>query len=194
MNVCHGMYNVKAIATKIAKNVGLLSRISYLIPQHVRKSLYYTLIYPYFSYGNIVWASTYPTSLRKLLLLQKKAIRLIARDKKYSHTENRYYEYKILKFDNINLLQTGIFMYKYFNKLLPKAFPQLFTMVTDVHTHFTRSATGFSEIYVRTNYCWFSLRSRGPKLWNKIPFNIKKAKSLGLFKRGWATYLKSTVV
>ena len=29
--------------------------------------LYYSLIYPYFYYCNIVWASTYKTNLRRLV-------------------------------------------------------------------------------------------------------------------------------
>ena len=39
--------------------------------------LYYPLIYPYFYYCKIVWASTYKTNLRRLVILQKRIIRII---------------------------------------------------------------------------------------------------------------------
>jgi len=39
------------------------------------------MINPYLVYGNIVWAANYDTRMRCILLLQKRAIRVIARDK-----------------------------------------------------------------------------------------------------------------
>src|SRR6218665_2459209 len=34
-------------------NLGVISRIAYLLPSNIRLNLYYSLIYPYFSYCNI---------------------------------------------------------------------------------------------------------------------------------------------
>ena len=53
--------------------------------------LYYSLIiYPYFYYCNIVWASTYKTNLRRLVILQKRIIRIINKSHFNSHTGPRY--------------------------------------------------------------------------------------------------------
>lgn len=55
------------ISIKISKNLGILTRISRILPSQTRITLYYTLIHPYITYCNIVWASGYqhisPTSL-----------------------------------------------------------------------------------------------------------------------------------
>ncbi len=40
--------------------------------------LYYSLIYPYLSNGIHLWGSTYKTYLEQLIVLQKKAVRIIA--------------------------------------------------------------------------------------------------------------------
>ena len=64
----------KFICSKIAKSVRIIYRSRYLwLPAPL--SLYYTLIYPYMSYFDIVWSSTYNTHLNRIYLLQKGAIR-----------------------------------------------------------------------------------------------------------------------
>src|SRR6218665_2752406 len=52
-------YHTDQIASKVAKSIGLLSRISYLLPSNIRINLYYTMIHPYLAYCNLVWASNY---------------------------------------------------------------------------------------------------------------------------------------
>ncbi len=42
------------------------------------KIMYYSLIYPYLSSGIHLWGTTYKTCLEKLIVLQKKAVRIIA--------------------------------------------------------------------------------------------------------------------
>ena len=54
------------------KNIGILSVISYKIPPHVLVNLYYSLIYPYWTYCNMIWSSTYTSRLTHLVILQKK--------------------------------------------------------------------------------------------------------------------------
>ena len=61
--------HIKNISTKIAKNIGILSRISYLLPCNILINLYYSLIYPYLAYCNIAWGSTYHSRLKRLIVL-----------------------------------------------------------------------------------------------------------------------------
>src|SRR6218665_569846 len=39
--------HISNIASKISRNLGILSRTTYLLPQHIRKNSYYTMIHPY---------------------------------------------------------------------------------------------------------------------------------------------------
>jgi len=70
----HLKWNVHTheISKKIMKNIGIIRRISHLLPPLVLKNLYFALIQPYLSYCNFIWSSTYPAHLTKLRLLQKK--------------------------------------------------------------------------------------------------------------------------
>jgi len=76
------------------------------------------MTYPYLHYCNIVWASTYPSRLEKLVVLQK-IIRIISACKYWNHTSNYFKELRILKFPDINFLQIALFMYNIDRKLLP---------------------------------------------------------------------------
>ena len=68
---------INYVATKISKLICVLYKSSFFLPQNILISLYYALIYPYLHYCNVVWASTYPTKLRRLMLLQKRYVRII---------------------------------------------------------------------------------------------------------------------
>src|SRR6218665_2615019 len=79
--------NIAHISNKIAKNVGILSRISYLLPLNILKNLCYSLIHPCLIYCNIVWASNYQTRLRRLVLLQNTAVYIVAGALYNAHTK-----------------------------------------------------------------------------------------------------------
>ena len=59
------------------KSVDIIGRSSPCLTTLALKTLYYSLVYPYFQYCIIVWGSTYPTNLNRLNLLQKRVIRIV---------------------------------------------------------------------------------------------------------------------
>ena len=62
--------HVKYISTPIARSIGVLRKLRYILPVSTRFTLYNTLVLPYISYCNIVWANSY-SSTNSLFLLQK---------------------------------------------------------------------------------------------------------------------------
>lgn len=64
------------VSSKVNKSIGIIRRTSDLVSRKCLLTLYYSLIYPYMSYCNIVWASTFPTTLHKVLVLQKRLVRI----------------------------------------------------------------------------------------------------------------------
>ena len=79
--------HINYICNKIAKSVGIIYRSRYLLSSATRLSLYYTLIYPYLTYCNIVWSSTYVTNLNRILLLQKRAVRILTNSEYRAHSD-----------------------------------------------------------------------------------------------------------
>merc|ERR1711895_54995 len=47
--------DINHISNKISKSVSLLKMLKYTFPSRILKSLYYSFVYPYFSYCNLLW-------------------------------------------------------------------------------------------------------------------------------------------
>ena len=181
--------HINYISQKIAKNIGIVSRISYLLPKTIRLNLYYSLILPYLNYCNLIWASNYESRLHKLIILQKKAIRLIQGARKDAHTAPIFRDLNLLNLKQIRSLQIGEFIYRYEHNLLPSSFAGYFTLGSQIHGHFTRRATSYRPVKARTNTREFSIRAAGPLLWNSIPLEIRSSKTRHEFKKRLRLFL-----
>ena len=71
-------HHVDCIVKKIRRSTGILSKLRYYVGLDILLSLYYALIYPFLTYGIIMWGNTYKTTLQPILILQKRAMRLIS--------------------------------------------------------------------------------------------------------------------
>ena len=89
------------------------------LTKETTKTLYYTLVYPYIRYCNVIWANNYPTRLSKIVILQKRAVSAIAKIQYRESTENDFKELKILKVQELNKLKISFFMFKVYNNQLP---------------------------------------------------------------------------
>jgi|SRR6218665_423068 len=117
------------------QSIGVLSRIAYLLPSNIRLKLYYSLMYPYLSYCNIVWASNYTSRLMRLSVLQRRAVRIVAGRSSTSHNINKFYDHRILVSEQISKLQISEFLYRFTHNLLPSAFSVYFSNVSDIHSY-----------------------------------------------------------
>ena len=68
---------ISHVANKVAKSIGIISRCSFFLPKSSLRMLYYSLIYPYFYYCNIVWASTYKVISAALLSCKSALLELL---------------------------------------------------------------------------------------------------------------------
>ena len=82
--------HISHISSKIAKSIRIIFRTSFYLVKSSLKMLYYALVYPYLQYYNIVWASTYPSNLNRIVILQKRIVRILSKGKFDSHMEKQY--------------------------------------------------------------------------------------------------------
>ena len=176
--------HINYITKKINRNIGLLSKLRYLVNWKILIDLYYSFIYPFLTYALIVWGHTYPTILKPLLFIQKRAIRIITYSGYRDHSSPLFKLTYILKLPDLIYFQTGIFMFKFYNNLQPKCFDNFFTKVNSTHSYSTRLSARktYSLPKARTNYGLFSLKSQGPKIWNSINEAFKNEKHISTFK------------
>ena len=184
-------YHIHEVESKVSKNIGIISRLKHLLPNHILRMLYCALILPYFSYCNLVWANSCKYKIQKLILLQKKIIRIISGMHYRSHTGPIFKQIIFLKFSDINLHQQGIFMYKSMNNIFPSQFSDFinFKCNSETHTYNTRSAANIRLPKHRTRRFQFDIRYSGPKFWNTLPSILHKSLSLQTFSRKAKIYL-----
>ena len=161
------------IARKVAKNIGIINKVKTIFSERMLLMLYFTMIYPYLSYGNIVWGSTYSSTLQRIFLLQKRIIRIISNSPFLAHSKPLFQKLGLLNIFNINIFQTSNFVFDYLQGNLPQCFQGMLQQNNVFHKHKTRSANDFHFPFVRTNVAKFSLRFHAPEVWNSLPRNIK---------------------
>ena len=181
--------HIAHISAKIAKNIGILSRVAYLLPTSIRLNLYYSIVHPYLNYCNIIWASNYPSRLKRLVILQNRAIRAITSCHYFLSTDSAFKYLCILKIDQITNQQINEFMFRYTTRQLPSAFDNYFTTISESNPYYTRSASNYRTTYSRTNTRRFSLKCMGPKSWNIVPIEIRSSPNIYLFKYKLRNYL-----
>ena len=56
----------------------------------ILNQLYYSLVYPFLTYGVIAWGNTYATTLKPVVVLQKKAVRIIPFSNQDAHSSSLF--------------------------------------------------------------------------------------------------------
>ena len=112
-------HHINYISLKVSKGLGAICRARHILPLNVLIMLYHTMIYPYLSSCNIVWGAASNTVLGRLIILQKRAVRLITHSRRCSSSTPLFARLHLLKLIDINHFQTIIFMYKLKNNQLP---------------------------------------------------------------------------
>ena len=79
--------HIANIARKVSKSIGIIHKASLCLPTSTLCTLHYSLVYPYFLSCIRVWGSTYPPTLKRIVLLQTKVVRITSRSTFNAHTE-----------------------------------------------------------------------------------------------------------
>lgn len=173
------------VSRKINKSIGIIRRVSHLVTTNCLLTLYYSLIYPYLSYCNIVWVSTFPTTLHKMLVLQKRFVRIATRSESHISSAPLFQKLQILTIYDINISQICVFIYKILSSEgnIPEQFKTYFKANSQVHSYSTRQSSDLHPPKFLTCRGQFSIRFRGTKLWNGFSHLAKNCSSIKCYKR-----------
>ena len=177
-------YHIDYISSKVSKGIGMIARLRHLVPFATLLNIYRSLIEPYISYGLIAWGQAANIHLNKILILQKRALRLMYFADSKAHSAPLFVHSRILPVTMLYYLLVSSMMHDINNHRVPSNISMLFTHSEQVHHHFTRfSAAG--NLYVktsRTNQLLFSFARIGVRVWNSIPMKLR-IKNRTPFKR-----------
>ena len=118
---CHLKWkeHILEVSKKLARGIGILLKLRHFVNLASLVQVYYSIIYSFLTYGIIVWGNTYSSNLQPLIILQKKAIRIITFSDFRAHTSPIFKQLSLLKLCDVVELQTALFMYQYNKGILP---------------------------------------------------------------------------
>ena len=191
----------------------MLCRLRMYMNSKLLKTVYYSLIYSYIVYGIQVWGSACVTELDKILILQKRAVRIMTNNSHYSSqgplapSNPLFSDLKILKINDVFKLHVAKFIYSCLSRTTPSLFFDWFYLNYTIHEHATTSNTVIHQenyfdtgvvsytniLHIRysrlVNYGAKLLKVAGPILWNSLPPHIRVSTSLNSFKYALKIYL-----
>ena len=189
--------HIAKVSSTISRNLGIISRARYLLEKKQLILLYNALILPYITYCLVIWGSNYESTLQPIIILQKRAIRLIAGAGRISHTSPLFRELRILKVVDLLHHQLLLILHDFLMGQLPHPIAKRFSIYRP--TRNTRTSQHFSELvrtgsdeilpnYRHVNYILFNLFYQAPRAWNRtiaprIPNLCDIPVSKSLFKK-----------
>ena len=201
---------INSVSKKISRGVGILSKLKNCMGVELLKIIYYCLVYSHLSYGIEAWGSASTADLNKILVLQKKAVRIISGNQYFQiygepagplpASEPLFKTLKILKLGDVFILNIAKFIYLTLSDQSPAIFSSWFTLNNTVHTHATTSTTIinrdhhfdtgtasstknlFTKGSILAKYGARMIRVAGPIIWNSLPSSIQDSPSLPTFK------------
>ena len=118
--------HIHQLSKKISRSIGILAKLRLFVSQDILIQLYYSLFYSFLTYGLMIWGNTYEVTLHPIIVLQKKAVRLITFSNYNAHTSPIFKHLYIMKFRDIIYYLNCVFMFKFYHNLLPSAFHYFF--------------------------------------------------------------------
>lgn len=164
-------FHIDHLQKKVSKSLYAIRSVKHILNAKSLCTLYNALIHPHFLYCNLVWSCTCDSNMKRLLLLQKKAIRIITNSCYNAHTTPLFKRLKVLPiFEQIKYSKL-VFMYDYIQKNLPLSFQGLWIRNNERNSLNLRNANLF---YIprpkKESFKKFPLYNF-QKLWNEISTN-----------------------
>ena len=133
-------HHVNDLFIKLNGDNALLFKIRKYVSLKILTSIVFTIFDSYVSYCFLVWYQNC-TTIQRIIILQKKAIRIINFQPRHFHTSPLFKQNSILKFQDKICLENILFIRKSLNNLSPSIFNTWFNFSLDQRKYETSSFT-----------------------------------------------------
>ena len=116
-----------AIERVIAKRLKAgKAKIGHFVNIDILLNLYYSLLYPFLTYGLVAWRNTYSSNSDHPFILQKMRPRFVSFSAYREYTTPLFIKYQIIKFHDLFYYHNAIFVYNFHSGNLLKTFDDYF--------------------------------------------------------------------
>ena len=114
--------HIKIQHSKISRSVYTLNKLKNDLPKPTLKLIYMAHIHSYLNYCSNILCMTNASTIKPLVTLQKKAIRIINKSEFHAHTAPLFKNEGILPIKKLIDYNAYLFMFDFIHKNLPKTF------------------------------------------------------------------------
>ena len=176
--------HIDKLTKKLSRSVGILAKLKPYLNSKALLSLYYTIFHSHLQCGLITWSSTFKTYLKKVSIIQNKAVKIVGGGNFCDRATPYYSKLRIFKLIDMVFLEKALFMFKFKMKMLPDQFSNYFMKTCQVYQKFTR-ASNHNNYFIphsKSSKTQRSIKYQGPLVWNSFDTSLKTCKTLNNFK------------
>jgi hypothetical protein len=144
-------FHINELSKKLSRAIGILYKIRAYTSQRIMISLYFAIFHSHLAYGLPVWGSANNKLINTIVLLQKKALRVITSADYNAHTRPIRKETNILSLADQRHLQIASLMWDLDHNSLPPSLSSYFKKRNMIHQHRTRLAVDGKYNIPKTN-------------------------------------------
>ncbi len=176
--------HIISVCKNVSKNVSILYKVKHILNSSSLYTLYCSLVLPYLNYACEIWGNTYQSRVNNVFLLQKRAIRNVAKVHYRDHTNPLFVKFRCLKFNELVNIKTLIIVFQAKKNTLPVNIQKLFTKSENTHDHNTRfrNKGNFDVKFCKTKLKSMLISIKGVKLWNELDKSLHELRSIHCFK------------
>lgn len=98
-------HHINHVVKKISRMTSIIAKAGHYLSLETLQAIYYTMVYPYLTYCNVSWTSTYPTRLKPLLMIQKKIVRIMS----FTHYKDEFWPL-FLSLNILNIYELNMYL------------------------------------------------------------------------------------
>jgi hypothetical protein len=178
--------HTNVLCQKLARAVGVMYRVSHLLPAQVLLKLYYSLFYSHMVYGITSYGKSSIGNVNRVKSLQNRAVALLP-----SNNDSPYRFNKLFNFDETYQFFS---LLKFFRCIKSNNDEHFFTKIRDllpIHNYQTRFSVN-EKFYLPALFksrCKSSFIYHAVHFWNSLPLNVRNSLNFLQFKRNLRNHL-----
>ena len=158
---------ISILSAKLRCANGALAKLRHYMTQKTLILVYYAIFHSHLFYSSQIWGQIYNTTTKRILTLQKIAVRIMTNSSRCEHAKPLFAKLKIVEVFDLVKCQNVLFLQRILNKNVPDHIQSMFEL--DGHSHNTRSNVNTHFIIPSTNtisFGTYSIESQCLKVWN----------------------------
>ena len=173
--------HINTVCAKVSRNLNLLRRLSWFLPQPLLLLFLNSYILPLFDYCVVVWSGCTKSEASRLETLLNYACRTVLRKRRGSSASSAFRELGLSTLASRRKLHLAVTMFNCMSSKSPPYLSQLFSLSS---SHYNTLSASPSQLNLPPNRSFFGQKSFsfiGAALWRSLPPNLRDTREFSSF-------------